>query len=349
MGSNLKNKLWGSFAGLAVGDAMGMPFHELTTEEIKDRCGGIATGFRGIFPDEFIHLNYQLGQVTDDTTLTVVTARAILKYKGNISTEQFVGELAEWVNNNQDIWQLGNVYGPSTKAMFINYLNGKMEAHLERKRSWIFSGTSNGAIMRVSPAGWAYPGEIEKAVEIACNVILPTHPTDVALSAGAGQAAAVSQALTPLASVSSVIDAALEGVRAGEKLGRKLARITSQRYPLPNLELALNIAEKASDPMEACTLIRRTIGSHFHVSETLATAMGIFYAAKGDFESGVIAAINNGGDSDTIASIYGALSGAFNGIEAIPTDWVNTIEQVNHLNCELMADDYCKLSTPEFH
>lgn len=340
MEKNYQNQIWGSFAGLAVGDAMGMPFHELTAEEIVNRCGGLAEGFWNIFPDEFIHLAYQAGQVTDDTTLTVVTARSILKYGLSIKPDQFVSELVEWVKGNQNIWQHGNVYGPSTRAAFDNYLNGKLDSHLRHQRSWIYSGTSNGAIMRVSPAGWASPGRLEEAVEIACNVVLPTHPTDVALSAAAGQAAAVSEALSPSASVLSVIDAALEGVRAGETIGKKIARQTSQRYPLPNLELALNLAEKARDPFDAAALIRRTIGSHFHVSETLATAIGIFSASKGDFKSGILAAINNGGDTDTIASIVGALSGALNGIKAIPEDWVNTVEQVNHLACESMADHF---------
>jgi ADP-ribosylglycohydrolase len=345
MDNSMKEKIWGSFAGLAIGDAMGMPFHELTPDEIFARCGGLVKEFHNIFDDEFIHLDYKAGRVTDDTTLTVVTAHAILKYYGKITPYQFNAELYEWVSNNQQIWQHGNVYGPSTKVAFGNLLNGKMDAYLEHNRSWIYLGTSNGAIMRVSPAGWAYPGRLQEAVELACNVILPTHPTDVALSAAAGQAAAISEALTSSSTVNSVIEAALEGARIGENLGKRLARQTSQRYPLANLELALNLVDKANDPIEACALIRRTIGSHFHVSETLATAMGIFYATKGDFESGIITAVNNGGDSDTIASVFGALAGAFNGIQVIPKDWLDTIEQVNHLDCESMADSFCKLFT----
>ncbi len=343
MNINLKERLWGSFAGLAAGDALGMPFHELTPDEIQARCGGIVKTFHSIFEDEFIHLQYKPAQITDDTTLTIVTARAILKYKGELSTGQFVQELADWVKNNQAIWQHGGVYGPSTKAAFNEYLDGKFDGYLQRKRWWCYQGTSNGAIMRVSPAGWANPGNLQKAVELACQVILPTHPTDVALSAASGQAAAISQALTPTATVSSIIDAALEGARLGEKIGKQMARETSHRYPLPNLEIALELAEKAKDPFEAGHLIRRCIGSHFHVAETLATAMGIFYAAKGDLQSSIIAAVNNGGDSDTIASIVGALAGALNGIQAVPEQWVKTVEEVNQLDFEQMADAFCSM------
>ena len=340
MNSNLKERIWGSFAGLAVGDALGMPFHELTPDEITSRCGGIVTTFHPIFDDEFIHLDYKPAQITDDTNLSIVTAKAILKYQGDLSTEQFVLELADWVKNNQAVWQHGGVYGPSTKAAFNEYLDGKFDGYLQRKRWWCYQGTSNGAIMRVSPAGWAHPGNWQKAVELACKVILPTHPTDVALSAASGQAAAVSQALTPAATVGSIIDAALEGTRLGEEIGKKLARETSHRYPLPNLEIALELAEKAKDPFEAGHLIRRCIGSHLHVAETLATAMGIFYAAKGDLQSSIIAAVNNGGDTDTIASIVGALAGALNGIQVVPKEWVNTVEAFNQLDFEQMAEAF---------
>jgi len=343
MNIGLKEKIWGSYAGIAIGDAMGMPFHELTPEEIQDRAGGLADKFFGVFPDEFIHIGYSAGQVTDDTTLTKVTAEAILKYKGAITSDQFVKELSQWVIKNQDIWQQGNVYGPTTKTTFNNYLAGKYDSFQELKRSWVYYGTSNGAIMRVSPSGWANPGNWKAAVELACQVVLPTHATDVALSAASGQAAAISESLSKQATFRSMIDCALEGVKAGEELGKKLARVTGQRYPYPNLEIALELAEKAKDPIEAGHLIRKSIGSHFHVSETLATSFGIFYAAEGDFESGVIAAVNNGGDTDTIASIVGALSGALFGISAIPENWLNKIEAVNHLNCEMMADAFCKM------
>jgi ADP-ribosylglycohydrolase len=76
------------------------------------------------------------------------------------------------------------------------------------------------------------------------------------------------------------------------------------------------------------------------VAETLATAMGIFYAAKGDLQSSIIAAVNNGGDTDTIASIVGALAGALNGIQAVPKEWANTVEAFNQLDFEQMAEAF---------
>jgi ADP-ribosylglycohydrolase len=41
-----------------------------------------------------------------------------------------------------------------------------------------------------------------------------------------------------------------------------------------------------------------------------------------------------GGDTDTLASMAGALSGAYRGIGAFPEEWVRTVEEVNNLNFE---------------
>lgn len=343
MPENLKNKIWGSAAGLAVGDALGMPVHEFTPTEIRQRTGGLVETFLPIWDDEFIHLDYKAGQVTDDTTLSLVTLKAILKYKGKITADQFGEELADWVRNNKAIWQHGRVYGPSTRAAFENLTNGNFEYFKKFKRNWCSAATSNGAIMRIAPAGWVFPGDVEKTVELACNLILPTHPTEIALSAGSGQAAAVSEALTADATVDSIIDAMIKGLKLGEEIGRKKARVIEQRNPLRNLEIGLELAQKAKDAFEAADAVRCVIGSHLHASESIATVAAIFYAAKGNTEESILAAVNLGGDSDTNASIIGALTGALNGIDSVRKEWIETVEKVNDLNLEEIANQMVQL------
>lgn len=340
----MKNKIWGSIAGLAVGDALGMPVHELTPTEINLRNGGLVKTFLPIWDDEFIHDGYRAGQVTDDTTLSLVTARAIIKFNGQITSDQFSKELVDWAQNNKVIWQLGKVYGPSTRNAFEQMMNGRSDFYKEFKRTWCSNGTSNGSIMRIAPAGWIFPGNIEKTVELACNLILPTHPTDVALSAGSGHASAVSEAITPNATVDSVIEAMLKGLKLGEEIGRKKARIVEQRNPLRNVEIALELARKSKDAFEAADEVRRVIGSHLHASETISTVAAIFYASKGNTEESILAAVNNGEDSDTTASIVGALTGALNGINSVRKEWVNTVEEVNGFNLEEIADQMLQLA-----
>ncbi len=42
-------------------------------------------------------------------------------------------------------------------------------------------------------------------------------------------------------------------------------------------------------------------------------------------------AVNMDGDSDSVGCIARAISGAFNGVHAIPADWRTTVEQADHL------------------
>jgi ADP-ribosylglycohydrolase len=343
MPNSLKEKIWGSFAGLAVGDAMGMPLHELTPGEIQKRNGGRVNTFLPIWDDEFIHLDYLPGQVTDDTTLSIITAKTIIKYKGNPTTDQFVKELGEWVKNNTKIWQHGLVYGPSTRVAFFKMIDGVMDYYKENERGWCYTGTSNGSVMRIAPAGWPFPGDVRKSVELACKMILPTHPTEIALSAGSAQAAAVSEALKENATVDSVLDAMLEGAKLGEEIGLKIARVVEQRNPYQNLEIALELAAKASDAFEAANNVRRLIGSHLHATEAISTAAAIFYASKGNTEEAILAGCNNGTDPDTIASISGALTGALNGIDSVPAEWVKTVATVNNLEFEDLASQMAEI------
>jgi len=337
--NHLQRGILGSLAGVATGDALGMPVHELTKKEIFERCGGPVDRMLEPFDDEFIHLGYQAGQFTDDTILTLVTVRAILDNQDRLTAVDMADALAEWAANNEDVWTHGLVFGPSTKRAFQAFMKGNHELFLDRSRNWCYLGTSDGCVMRVAPAGWVNPGELEAAVELACEVVLPTHPTHIALSAAAAQAAAVSAALVEGATVSSVADAALRGARLGDTIGREKARVVAQPETEPRLELALELAAKAGDPLEAGLLIQRTIGTHFHATEALSAAMGVFVAADGDPRDSIIAAASTGGDTDTIASIAGALAGALRGIDAVPVEWVALVEAVNDISLSNLADE----------
>jgi len=57
----------------------------------------------------------------------------------------------------------------------------------------------------------------------------------------------------------------------------------------------------------------------------------------------VIYAISLGGDTDTIASMAGAISGAYLGIEAIPQDWKAKLENRGYI--ETLAERLWQIAT----
>ena len=59
--------------------------------------------------------------------------------------------------------------------------------------------------------------------------------------------------------------------------------------------------------------------------ETLTAALWAFNTTD-SFEEGMIAAVNLGGDSDSIGAVYGQIAGAYYGFDAIPTRWVRAVK-----------------------
>ena len=58
---------------------------------------------------------------------------------------------------------------------------------------------------------------------------------------------------------------------------------------------------------------------------TLQAALWAFQTTE-TFEDGMIAAVNLGGDSDSIGAVYGQIAGAYYGFEAIPERWLSAIK-----------------------
>ncbi|MEV8207854.1 ADP-ribosylglycohydrolase family protein, partial [Streptomyces sp. NPDC079189] len=62
--------------------------------------------------------------------------------------------------------------------------------------------------------------------------------------------------------------------------------------------------------------------------EAVGLAFGAFAAARGDFRTAVLTAVNMGRDADTTAAVAGALAGALGGVSAIPRNWGRAIGPV---------------------
>ena len=64
----------------------------------------------------------------------------------------------------------------------------------------------------------------------------------------------------------------------------------------------------------------------------MASALWCFWRSPRDFSKTVLAGANTDGDSDSIACIAGGISGAFNGVEAIPERWRARAEKADALD-----------------
>ena len=86
---------------------------------------------------------------------------------------------------------------------------------------------------------------------------------------------------------------------------------------------------------EAGRLSAEEVEPHGYVLSTLQMAVWAFMTTD-SFADGALACVNSGGDSDTVAAVYGQLAGAYYGLEGIPADWRE--ELVQHQELLALAD-----------
>ena len=79
------------------------------------------------------------------------------------------------------------------------------------------------------------------------------------------------------------------------------------------------------------------LGNGIEAFNSVPTAIYSFLAHPDSFVQAILHAIGLGGDTDTIAAMVGAISGAYLGFESIPSSWRNKLE--NRLYIEELAQE----------
>jgi ADP-ribosylglycohydrolase len=64
------------------------------------------------------------------------------------------------------------------------------------------------------------------------------------------------------------------------------------------------------------------VGNECPTFQSVPFAIAAFLRCRSDFRTGILEAINDGGDADSVASMVGAALGAHLGLSAIPADWI---------------------------
>ena len=321
---------------VAIGDALGMPSHDMTIDQIKESFDGALNDFRPAPEDSRVHKGYEAGQITDDTLLTLSVAESYIKGRGTISS-RIVAEMTSAVVSEYSNRGLDKMFGPSTKNSVEGFLKGNDPETMFMRDNHPTMGASNGGAMKISPVGLVHPGHLESVIGDTLKVCLPSHGTQTAISAASAIAAGVSEAMMPGADVFSVVRSALRGAEAGELMGRQKARTV----PLPSvskrIKLAVSLALKAENIETANRDFSEMIGTGLAAYESIPTAIGIFVACGGDPMKCVMAGANVGFDTDTIACMAGALSGTLKGFDAVPRGFFNKVQRVNQLDLEKVA------------
>lgn len=316
-------KVYGCLAGVAVGDALGMPAAGFTPTEIRDRFGFIET-LLDAPPGHPFHSGLRKGHVTDDTELTMLVIEMILE-DGEVTPQGMARRILKWATDRR-LLETG-LLGPSTSRAIRELMKGGDASETGRY------GTTNGAAMKISPIGIINVDSTEKIVDDVERVCLPTHGTSVAISGASAVAAAVADALTPSSTISSIVEAAKKCSRIGEGRGHQVAYPSVEK----RIELALQLIKDEETPARAARVLFDFIGADVSITNSVPTSFGLFVASDGDPMNTIISAVNMGGDTDTIASIAGGIAGAYKGIDAFPYQMVKQVEEESNLELEEIA------------
>jgi ADP-ribosylglycohydrolase len=327
--------------GLAIGDALGMPTQLLTRAEVTARWGPRLAGFEAAPPGHPIADGMPAGSVTDDTEHAVLLARLLISGHGEIDPREWASALVDW---ERDMAARGSLdlLGPSTKRAVAALLAGAApeEAGL--------GGTTNGAAMRITPVGIAFPLGSAFPDSSAMEVLLAhvrqasriTHNTPVAMAGAAAIAAAVSAGVDG-ARVPEAVDAAIRAATATAAAGRAADCEPGTRSQ-PDTGIAARIEwavaqARGRSPEAAADFITGHVGTSLATAESVPAAFAVLAAAGDDPWKACLMAASLGGDSDTIAAMAGAVAGACHGLPAFPAHAIATID-AHGLNLADLAD-----------
>jgi ADP-ribosylglycohydrolase len=317
----LLERAGGMLAGVAVGDALGMPTEFLTRETIAEWYGAITT-LRTADP-RHPHHALPAGSVTDDTDHTLLLADVVIEH-GTVDTHTWAERLLAWGTSPRVV--ANRFVGPSTLKTLEALKAGAPLESVPR------AGTSCGAAMRVAPLAIAFDdrARLEAEVVKSCSV---SHFTRTAISGAMSMAFALSAALEADADIERVAAAAQEGALRGldhgdwhwtPPIGRRVQRALTWARTLDREEVLANLFD--------------LIGVDMYADQLVPAAIALAALANGDPNDAMTMAANLGGDSDTLASMTGSLCGALHGVDAIDAAWRAKVEGVNGIDTVAVAE-----------
>lgn len=337
---DLKNKVLGSLVCAAIGDSIGAVTENLPFDSIREKYNGELREF--IAPDitAFAYGN-KAGELTDDFSQTYLLARQIVANKGVINREVTEKMLMEW--SNIPHW-FNRFAGPTTRFAIEN-IKAKYEGKGELKREGVTDyarQATNGAAMKISPAGLFNPDNQNKAIEDACTIASVTHDNDLAIAGACATASAISYAFKEGATLEGLLNAGLYGASEGEKLGKNY-RVVGGPNVEERIKLALKIADLDESKEERLKKIYNWVGTGLHISEAVPAAFGIIKICNGDPLDSTFEAINVGYDTDTVACITGSIVGAFAGANSKIIECMDIIDKANDIDIKGLSDQIVNL------
>lgn len=331
MDNRLFAKIYGCEAAGTIGNSMGDVTEGLTWQQIEAQYGFVdqllpqkKKGFvvDGNTPEHtlphplgpaLVYHEHERppGMTEDGMERHRLCTSAIIRKGGRID----LTDLAKTWLSDIDPAKFGYLLGPQDQVIYYSLKAGIPPWEVGKYASW---PALIGTAKMIMPIGMVNACDPEQAARDAFELgrlkDVQGTPGNYAIEVCAALAAATAEALKPDATVDSIIDTALAVLSSA---------------PRSEVELGLEWARKADSWKD----LRPIYAEHYagkrisNAVEIMSGGLACFLLAEGQPRESLLYAVNLGRDTDCKAYIAGGLAGALRGIEAVPADWVNTVEE----------------------
>jgi ADP-ribosylglycohydrolase len=344
-GNQLVDRAVGALAGAAVGDALGGATEGWESREIFEHQGGWVEGV-------IVSIRHQRnmlkpfspfwkgeGHVTDDTLMTRVLVNAYATKRDHLDAYDMerlvvpaIVDEATWIPelDREDLLYHRLFLAEKWLVLKLRY------GHADPRDAGVGNIVNCGAAMYIAPVGIACSGAPDAAYVEAID-LTGAHQSSYGREAAGVLAACVAEAMHPESSVDSVVGVALRlakdatrdaieaVVDAASSLdGWRDGGLATLRASFARFD---SVGEHYAQPAQ-----NARIPSRLHSIEEVPIALGLLVATRGNYTETMLGGVNYGRDSDSIASMGGALAGALG--SPVPRRWVDEIGEASKLDLE---------------
>ncbi|MCC9607679.1 ADP-ribosylglycohydrolase family protein [Blastopirellula sp. JC732] len=286
-----RDAILGTLLGVAVGDALGLPYENLSRLRGERLFGE---------PDRY-RLIPGIGLISDDTEHNCIVAQSLIAQGTDV--DRFLPDFARRLKR----W---GILLPAGTGRATIIACARLMVGVSPQRSGIFSA-GNGPAMRAPILGAAIRDldQLREFVRVSTRV---TH-TDPKAEFGAWAIA--------LATNLSWQDQELSPQRFFQRLTETIADEPAEELIdlVAKVIASVEAGESTTDFLDSRDLGKGVSGYVYH---TVPAALHVWLSFPNDYRNAVQTMIRCGGDADTTAAIVGGIVGARTGTAGIPPEWI---------------------------
>ncbi|MDD3895312.1 MAG: ADP-ribosylglycohydrolase family protein [Syntrophomonadaceae bacterium] len=362
----LYDRARGVMTGLALGDALGVIAEGLSAEQIKSTFGFIKDFSAASIIDtmmqtadderslnalqRFIARLPLPGLYSDDTQQALIIADCLIKH-GNIDTGYLASAYLEMAScPRQGSFGLFRNVGPG----FVTTVNNLRKFKPYSECGAISAG--NGSAMRISPLGVYFYHDYDLLKQAIIDASLLTHQDIRGIAAAGVIAFTIAYSIThdpQHIDFSNLSEELFLFVRSLEEhLSLEYPSIVWEDFTVNQVSKSIELLREVLDynydeainrlDVWAAAMSNNPQCKHNHsfALGSVIFSLYLFIKQGSDPVKAILAAVNGGGDTDTIAAMTGALCGALHGSSAFPQSWHDNLinrEQIS-LRGRALAD-----------